>query len=538
MFRHFIRVKVRLCSGIIISLVIALSGWANFGNAKLHAEDAVNISGAIRINGHNFNGGLRLWMTPNVGTGDPNSILGDQITSNGTFTISAYAGTFTLHLLNTCQPVFSDNGCGPDNTLLPQFNYNKGHSGELTTVINLSQDADDYNIDLPVMSQTNTIRIVDELVTPLQNISMYSRIDYDGQTVTNANTGKTFGLSGLHEVAGNTDGSGLVTFSAYPDVPFGPNGFRINFDAPVNNDYGNQTAFFNPTPVDKIYTVVLGLEGMPAPSTPPNVGDFSWSNNPKSQSQTATFSVSTDDHGLWPVVGGEYYLADFDPGTGNGTSLSWDGTKLNGSIGANLEPGIYKVNARATDEAGHWSDVSSDYLVVYAAGGSYVRGGRSILPLLTNGDMLPGLTNDTQTNKLKFGMNVKYNQHNQITNRSAFQFSYSTGTRCANPVRAQNCHVTNFISDNISWLISQGRGLNTDTFQGTGMLTVDGVQSQVIFQVTAYDGSEWGGNDQFEVKIYSQGANPQIADPAYIVHLADIHKGDIKIAPQNPPISD
>jgi hypothetical protein len=47
--------------------------------------------------------------------------------------------------------------------------------------------------------------------------------------------------------------------------------------------------------------------------------------------------------------------------------MTWDGSNLTASLGANLPPGTYPVSIRAEDAAGNWSQVSTTSLVVKPA---------------------------------------------------------------------------------------------------------------------------------------------------------------------------
>jgi len=120
--------------------------------------------------------------------------------------------------------------------------------------------------------------------------------------------------------------------------------------------------------------------------------------------------------------------------------------------------------------------------VVYDVNGPKFTGKRTIVPSLTNGDVLPGLITNGQTDKAKFGFSVKYNNQGQINANSDLQFTYSTGTKCNNPNKATNCHDMSLNATNIAWLTTQGANSSTGIFQGTATMTVDGQTSTVLFE--------------------------------------------------------
>lgn len=264
--------------------------------------------------------------------------------------------------------------------------------------------------------------------------------------------------------------------------------------------------------------------------TPPALGAFSWTNNPKSLAQTSNLSVAVSDN-LSGVAGGEYFIGDTDPGQNNGATMNSDGANLTTTFGIDFPTGVYKISVRAKDSAGNWSDPVSDYLVVYNPDGPRITGKRTIVPSLANGDVLPGLIAGSQTDKASFGFSVRYNNQNVINPNSDLQFKYSTGTHCNNPNRAQNCHELQLNATSIAWLTTQGVHDSTGIFQGTAELAVDGVHSQVVFRVTGVDGERLDSTslDRFEIKIYSQESNPNTAAALYRVNSNAIARGNIKI---------
>jgi hypothetical protein len=101
----------------------------------------------------------------------------------------------------------------------------------------------------------------------------------------------------------------------------------------------------------------------PSNVAPLALGSPSWSANPITTGQTTNLSVPASDN-LSGVAGGEYYLGSTDPGVGNGTPMTYDGSNIDASLGSTLSPGTYSVNVRAEDTAGNWSGVTTTNLVV------------------------------------------------------------------------------------------------------------------------------------------------------------------------------
>ncbi len=289
--------------------------------------------------------------------------------------------------------------------------------------------------------------------------------------------------------------------------------------------------------------VFVTTNSMPTnPDTlPPALGTPAWSNNPKPTTGTTTLTVpATDD--LSGIAQAEYFIGDTDPGQGNGATMTLSNEQtgsggaitsadLTATFGTDFPTGVYKISVRAQDTAGNWSTPVSDYLVVYDPSGPKFTGKRTIVPHLSNGDVLPGLISSSQTDTAKFGFSVKYNNQGQINANSDMQFSYSTGTHCNNPSKAANCHDLNLNATQISWLTTQGTNNSTGIFQGTANVTIDSTTTQVTFRVTGVDGERLSAaaSDQFQLQIFNLGDNPNSATPLYRVNAADIARGNIKI---------
>jgi hypothetical protein len=197
-------------------------------------------------------------------------------------------------------------------------------------------------------------------------------------------------------------------------------------------------------------------------------------------------------------------------------------------FGSDFPSGVFKITMRAKDFAGNWSEKVSDFLVVYGPNDARISGRRAVIPAIALGDRLPGLINELQQNKLRFGLHVMYNKQNQIHPNSDFFISYKTGTKCANVQKAQNCHTTYLDSQEINWLAFQPA--NIGIFEGRGILNVDGTQTAVRYRVYATDAQKnfGGGKDRIKIEIFGEQANSNVDQALYQVN-AELAKGDIVI---------
>lgn len=262
----------------------------------------------------------------------------------------------------------------------------------------------------------------------------------------------------------------------------------------------------------------------------PSLGLLVWSQNPKPTTSSASLTVPASDD-LSGIMRGEYFIEDVDPGQGNGVPMDWDGTNLSATFGNDLSTGVYKVNVRVEDNEGNWSQVVTDYLVVYDPSGPMdVVGRRSLVPSLANGDILPGLNQSSQSDKMIFGFDVKYGVGGVVDPASAFGFTYNTGSKCntQNPV---NCHETGFTADSFNWLTIGDVNNSLGTVRGVGTLTVDGVNTQVRFSIVARDGDLLTpvGDDTVIIKIFNFADDPDTATPIYKVSAILSHGSSIKI---------
>jgi hypothetical protein len=249
-------------------------------------------------------------------------------------------------------------------------------------------------------------------------------------------------------------------------------------------------------------------------SAPPVLGQLTWSANPMvvNTATSLTVPVTDDSSG---VAGGEYFIGS-DPGTGSGTAMSFDGANLTTTLGSGLTPGVYPVSVRAYDNVGQWSDLTTDYLVVYDPLGLGINGkSKALVPSLAAGNVLPGLIAAGQTDKASYGMTVGY-KNGSLDPHNDFQLTYTTGSNCKKAT-ASNCHDFQVNATGFTWQTVSGTNSSSGSFQATATVTVDGVVTVNPVRVDVVDGDRLGGGavDTFVMKVYAVGANPNVDAPIY-----------------------
>lgn len=296
----------------------------------------------------------------------------------------------------------------------------------------------------------------------------------------------------------------------------------------IASQEGEQTYTSTPS-CDPAGNCATGSVTLKIDKTAPEAGAPAWSVNPKSTTEVSTLTVPVAES-VSGLAQAEYFIGDTDPGLGNGATMTMSGANITTTFGTDFPSGVYKINVRAKDNASNWSAVVSDYLVVFNPNGPRMTGKKTIIPSLSTGDILPGLNSATQTDEAVFGFSVRYDATGQISANSDLQFSYRTGTQCNNPSKAQNCRSLELDADSVTWLTFQGLNDSEGVFQGTATMLLDGVISSVVFQVSGRDGSRVGTltQDHFMLEIFSQGANPNTAEPIYLVS-GNILQGAIRI---------
>ena len=186
-------------------------------------------------------------------------------------------------------------------------------------------------------------------------------------------------------------------------------------------------------------------------------------------------------------------------------------TTIDVSSGFPPPPGVYTLTVEAVDVAGNTAMESRSFIIFdpevgFATGGGwFVPGG----PTSDLGDTLPGLDSSSPA---QFGFVVKY-KPGATTLKGQLQFQYRQGN-------------FNLHSNGIEWLVIVNN--NWAKFQGTA--TIEGVDGIFPIRVDARD-SDFGGSgqpDRFSIKIWAEGANPDLDPP---IHKAsgDLEGGSIII---------
>jgi hypothetical protein len=183
-------------------------------------------------------------------------------------------------------------------------------------------------------------------------------VDYDTIAPT-----ITYSVSPAPNNYGWNNGPTTVTFSCADEA----NGSGIASCSPPMTESASGTYTFTGYATDNAgntssTTVTINID-----TSSPMVGSPSWSVNPVITGNSTSLTVpATGSSNGSPIVGGEYYIGNTDPGQGKGTAMTYNSGagNLTASLGSSLSPGTYTVNARAENAAGAWSSVITTSLVV------------------------------------------------------------------------------------------------------------------------------------------------------------------------------
>jgi hypothetical protein len=333
----------------------------------------------------------------------------------------------------------------------------------------------------------------------------------------------TYSASPVANSSGWNNSSVTVTFTCSSS---GSSITSCSSPVTLNNEGANQTVTGTATDsngnTNSVTTSPINID-----ETPPTLSTPTWTANPMTTTQTTTVTIPVSDN-LSGVSNGEYYLGTTDPGQGNGAAMTYGGGNLTASY-SNMAAGIYTVNFRAKDNAGNWSPVTTDYLVVYDTSKSSADGHSSDIEPIFGSDVLPGLIQTGQKDKEHFAFTVKY-KNGALDPASSAHFDYKTGTNCNNPNKATNCHSTVLDASSFDWMIINGTNNSQSTIQGSSTLTIDGTTTTNPFRIITTDGDLLNPttNDQFEIQIFAPGANPNTAQPLYYMN-DPLAKGNIVV---------
>ena len=263
------------------------------------------------------------------------SVLVDRTAPTITYTVSPAPNssgwnnssvTVTFHCsdntggsgIDTCSPPVTLSTEGADQTVTGSAMDNAGNTATTTATVNIDESA-------PSITYT---------VSSSPNIAGW----YNGPVTV------TFMCSD------NMGGSGIA--SCPPPYTVSADGANQTVTGSTMDNAGNTAA---------VTTAAINID-----QTAPNLGSPSWSNNPAATNQATTLTVPVTDS-LSGVVAGEYFIGSTDPGTGNGTAMTYNSGSgnLTADFAANsLSAGTYTVNVRAEDTAGNWSTVTTSTLTV------------------------------------------------------------------------------------------------------------------------------------------------------------------------------
>lgn len=254
-----------------------------------------------------------------------------------------------------------------------------------------------------------------------------------------------------------------------------------------------------------------------------------WSLNPKPTTSSATLSVLTTEN-LSGIRKAEYFVGATDPGKGNATPMTLTNQYVyNGAVtsaaatadfGTGMTPGVYKISYRVQDNAGNWSLLGSDYLVVYNSTGpkDVTVKDNNIAPVL-GVDVLPGLVIANQKDKATIAYDVSYNTVGAVDTSSKLVLTYSSDKPCNGK---QTCVVMDFSAgagtsgSSITHLVISDDGTMA-TYDGVGKMVMnDGSTAYYPFKVITTDSS---AQKSSEIYIYGDEQNMEANIPLYQLHV-------------------
>ena len=377
------------------------------------------------------------------------------------------------------------------------------------TAVDLSQSSvtQDFSLDLVRL----TVTVKNDQGDPEVGDTVTNRLN-PGSGTTVITSGSSSYSTSLQNVnfRETTNGSGVITILL-------PHGAALGVGS-ICATLADHTQVCNNTAVTTTQDVNLVFQQQPVDTTPPEVKTVALSPNLIAAGATTNLTATIEDNtGGSGVVGAEYYT-DTDPGVGNATPMAYSNGQATATFGATLGVGVYAVYVRAQDALGNWSLPANAMLVVTDPASTIRMTGKNkkdLVPSLANGDHLPGLVANNQTDAADYGFIVQHKQ-GTIDPKSDFQFVYNTGTNCSKPT-AQNCHTFNLSSTSFDWLVVDGTNSSRGRTQGVATVTVDGVTTTNPFTLEGIDGDllSPATDDRLTLKVYSPGADPSTASPLW-----------------------
>ena len=254
----------------------------------------------------------------------PTNLTATSPTQNPSLSWSAVSGASSYNIYRNNTKIDSTT-----STTYTDNNAPEGSDSYYVTAVNGAGES----------GQSNSVNVLVDRTAPTITYSVSPSPNSAGWN--NSPTTITYGCTD------NTGGSGVASYSS-PQTE--SNDGQYTLTGYCTDNAGNTSSV----------NVTVNLD-----QTPPTLGVPTWSTNPVISGNNSTLTVTSSDS-LSGVSNGEYYIGSTDPGQGNGTPMTYNGStgSLSASLGTSLTPGTYNVNIRAEDAAGNWSSVTTTTLTV------------------------------------------------------------------------------------------------------------------------------------------------------------------------------
>lgn len=220
------------------------------------------------------------------------------------------------------------------------------------------------------------------------------------------------------------------------------------------------------------------IDDAPPETAPPEVGELSFSVNPKRSDEATVLTTTATDEG-WGLLRGELRV---------GPSGSWQAMSLSGSMLSRTvylpSPDVYPLETRVTDKACKTSGISRSELVVYDPEAGFVAGRGSVV---------------SSGGNASFIFDVRYPEANSTVPTGTVSFGEP-----GNGFRMRSTALEWMAVTSASWAKIAGT---------TSIANASGDHHP--FRLYVRDGDPDGEPDQFVLRVYPAGANPVTATPIY-----------------------